>query len=161
MTILVNLGVAFSAFILAVYILTTEYSTVWPAPNFVIHSATYDYIFDSVAQTFSNPIKIDFSYKAKPLAIYSSSLIDEKCFNNSQRTLEKQSNLYHLLHIQPWALVPDRISSHSGNTEDLYQIFNSLSNKWLNVLASVTDMIEIMFSSKTHKNIHFLHACID
>eukprot|EP01084_Bolivina_argentea_P046328 85314_1 len=154
MTILVNLGVAFSVFIVSVVILSTNYKTIWPAPNFVTHSATYDYIFQDIASNsfINNPIEIEYTYKSQPIPTLSSNFIENNSFDSPhhkelilhQSILEKQSNLHHLLHIPPWALVPDRISHASGTVSDLFKIFDSLRLKQELTLSILSDIIEII-----------------
>ncbi len=151
MTILINTGVVF---IVSVIILSTNYKTVWPAPNYVTHSATYDYIFQDIASNsfINNPISIEYAYKSQPIATISSNLIQNNSFDSAhhkelmahQSILEKQSNLHHLLHIPPWALVPDRISESTGTVTDLFTIFDSLRSKQELALSILSDIIEII-----------------
>ena len=155
MTLMINIGTAFIAFVTAVYILSSNYKTIWPAPNFVTHSATYDFIFKDVAsKLLDNPIDIEYSYKSSPIPTFSSQLIESSHtdqLHEHQSILEKQSGLYHLLHIPPWALVPDRISSHSGTVKDLYTIFDSLSNKQQTTLSAASDLIETRYKHNIKK----------
>eukprot|EP00485_Elphidium_margaritaceum_P017019 CAMPEP_0202730196 /NCGR_PEP_ID=MMETSP1385-20130828/186516_1 /ASSEMBLY_ACC=CAM_ASM_000861 /TAXON_ID=933848 /ORGANISM="Elphidium margaritaceum" /LENGTH=798 /DNA_ID=CAMNT_0049396469 /DNA_START=20 /DNA_END=2417 /DNA_ORIENTATION=+ len=147
MTLLINIGTAFSVFILSVIILSTNYKTIWPAPNFITHSATFDFVFADIAKHsfVANPIDIEYAYKSSPIATISYQLVNHSDeLQRHQSILERQSNLHHLLHIPPWALVPDRIASASGNVDDLSQIFQSLSNKQKTTLAVLSDLIEVI-----------------
>ena len=161
MTLMVNIGTAFAVLLVSIVILSTNYKTIWPAPNFVTHSATFDYIFADIASNslIKNPIEIEYAYKSSPIATMTSSLVNnpETTHHDEllkhQSILEKQSNLHHLLHIPPWALVPDRISSTSGTSKDLFKIFDSLANKQENTLSALSDIIEIIPTEtiiKTH-----------
>ena len=120
------LGTAFVAFVTAVSLLTYHYKTEWPAPNFVTHSSTFDWLY----QLISDDSNVEYSYShiSNPLPIVSSNLVD--LTSEEQNYQEKQSSLYHLLHIPPWALVPDRISSHKGTVKHLYDVFDTISQRW-------------------------------
>ena len=149
MTILLNIGTAFSVFLVSVLILSSNYKTLWPAPNFVTHSATFDYIYRDIA-SHSYPggqISVDYAYPLTPIPTVSWRLLNHSHHAElleHQSVLEKQSNLHHLLHIPPWALVPDRIHSSSGSSSDLLQLFDSVRSAQENVLSAVSDVIEVI-----------------
>ena len=150
MTLLVNIGTAFSVFLVSVLILSNNYNRIWPAPNFVTHSSTFDYVFEDIASnSLTNRIEIEYAYKSKPQPTLSSDL---QSINVSASKREKQSNLHHLQHIPPWALVPDRISSTTGSVSDLLHIFDSLSSKQEQTMSVLSDFIEVIPTSSSMKS---------
>merc|ERR1719385_320788 len=131
MTILLNIGTAFSVFIVSVLILSSNYKTIWPAPNFVTHSASFDFIFQDIAgKSFpGKQIDVDYAYPLTPIPTLTWNLLNHSHHAElleHQSVLEKQSNLHHLHHIPPWALVPDRVRSSSGSSSDLQSLFDSV-----------------------------------
>ena len=124
------LATALAAFAAAVSLLTYHYKTEWPAPNFVTHSSTFDWLYQLISSDSS--IKYSYSHIHDALPMVSSNLLD--LTSEEQTTQEKQSSLYHLLHIPPWALVPDRITSHEGTVSHLYDTFDAISQRWKGIV---------------------------
>ncbi|ETO16024.1 hypothetical protein RFI_21336, partial [Reticulomyxa filosa] len=162
---LVPLVTAVAVFITAVYILSSEYSHVWPAPKFVTYSSTYDYIYQCVANDMSpKGIEITYSHILTPLEkaqrqYYSPSEREQECTEETcEQKQPKQSTPYHLLHIPPWALYPDRISKHNGTINDLYKIFDHLLQRWNG--QSAKKKKERDAYTHIHTYIHtYIHAC--
>jgi len=144
-----NIGTAFSVFLVSVVILSTNYKTIWPAPNFVTHSATFDYIYQDFALRSypGGQVSVDYAYPSTPIPTVTWNLLNHSHHADlleHQSVLEKQSNLHHLHHIPPWALVPDRVRSSSGSASDLQKLFDSVRAAQEDVLSALSDVIEVI-----------------
>lgn len=149
MTIRLNIGTAAAVFFISVFILSSNYKTIWPAPNFVTHSATFDFMFRDIAHNSypNGQIDVDYAYPLTPLPTVTWNLLNHSHHAElleHQSVLEKQSNLHHLLHIPPWALVPDRIRSSSGSASDLLLLFDSVRSAQEDTLSALSDVIEVI-----------------
>lgn len=120
------LATAFVAFVTAVSLLSYHYKTEWAAPNFVTHSSTFDWIYARISDNLH--VKYSYSDSHQPVPIVSSDLVD--LTSDGQLVQERESSLYHLLHVPAWALVPDRITKHQGSMESLYNAFDATSKRW-------------------------------